>query len=78
MAGVAARAIENLCYVVGVNRTGTDGTGIPYSGDCATIDYKGHVVSACEHNREQVATATLEREALERFRQHWPFYLDFD
>jgi len=30
---LAARAIENQCFIVGVNRTGTDGTGITYSGN---------------------------------------------
>ena len=73
-----ARAIENLSYVVGVNRTGIDGTGIPYSGDCAAIDYKGQVVSSCRHGESAIATATLDHDALETFRQHWPFYLDFD
>jgi omega-amidase len=36
-----ARAIENLCYVVGVNRVGTDGNGLHYSGDSAVIDFLG-------------------------------------
>ena len=36
-----ARAIENLCYVVGVNRAGVDGVGIPYTGNSAAIDFKG-------------------------------------
>jgi predicted amidohydrolase len=33
-----ARAIENQCYVIGVNRVGTDGNGLFYSGD-SSIDY---------------------------------------
>ena len=36
-----ARAIENQCYVVGVNRTGNDGNEIYHSGDSAIIDFKG-------------------------------------
>ena len=73
-----ARAIENLCYVVGVNRTGVDGVGIPYTGNCAAIDFKGMELSHCEPEQAQVQTATLDFEALQTFRRHWPFYLDFD
>ena len=73
-----ARAIENLCYVVGVNRAGVDGVGIPYTGDCAAIDYKGMVLSHCDPERAQMMTAVLDYEKLQTFRQHWPFYLDFD
>ena len=73
-----ARAIENLCYVVGVNRAGVDGVGIPYTGNCAAIDYKGMVLSHCDPERAQVMTAVLDYEKLQTFRQHWPFYLDFD
>lgn len=65
-----ARAIENQCYVVGCNRSGTDGANIPYSGDSAIIDYKGFVLPG--------TTATLDKDKLDTFRQHWPFYLDFD
>jgi len=73
-----ARAIENLCYVVGVNRSGTDGTGIPYTGNSAVIDFKGLPVSQCPPNGEAVACATLHLDSLRTFRRHWPFYLDFD
>ncbi|WP_352260110.1 nitrilase-related carbon-nitrogen hydrolase, partial [Psychrobacter sp. TB55-MNA-CIBAN-0194] len=36
-----ARAMENLCYVVGVNRVGEDGNGIAHSGGTAVYDFKG-------------------------------------
>lgn len=65
-----ARAIENLCYVLGCNRCGTDETGIDYTGDSAIIDYKGFALPG--------TTATLDKEKLDTFREHWPFYLDFD
>ena len=32
-----ARAIENLCYVAGVNRVGRDGNGLHYAGDSAVL-----------------------------------------
>ena len=73
-----ARAIENLCYVVGVNRAGTDGVGIPYTGNSAAIDYRGMELSHCESGEAQVQMAMLDYNGLQTFRQHWPFYLDFD
>lgn len=73
-----ARAIENLSYVVGVNRVGTDGAGIPYTGNSAVVDFKGMAMAECEACKEQLLTARLDRRTLETFRQHWPFYLDFD
>ena len=79
-----ARAIENLCYVAGCNRVGTDGTGIAYAGCSAIIDYKGLALASAEPSLdaerpgEQVLTAVFNAEALDRFRQRWPFNLDFD
>lgn len=75
-----ARAIENLCYAVGVNRVGTDGTGIPYAGYSSIVDYRGLPVQVEErcHRQSTLLTATLQMEPLLQFRQHWPFFLDFD
>lgn len=71
-----ARAIENLCYVVGCNRTGTDQEGILYTGDSAAVDYKGFVVATGDG--EQCISAILHKDTLDTFREHWPFHLDFD
>lgn len=71
-----ARAIENLCYTVGCNRSGVDGVGGSYSGNSAAIDYKGLPMAEC--TGEEMLTVTLDKERLETFREHWPFYLDFD
>lgn len=38
---LVARAVENQSYCIGVNRTGTDDTGLKYLGDSAMIDAKG-------------------------------------
>src|SRR5690606_18537915 len=40
-----ARAIENACYVAGLNRVGRDGNGLAYSGDSAEIDFLGAPLS---------------------------------
>lgn len=73
-----ARAIENLSYVAGVNRMGTDGAGIPYSGDSLVADFKGLPVAECTPGKEQISVAKLNAHALDTFRRHWPFHLDFD
>lgn len=73
-----ARAIENLSYVVGCNRCGIDGVGGSYTGDSAIIDYKGFNVPDVTAVGTHLLTATLDKECLNTFRQHWPLYLDFD
>ena len=39
-----ARAIENQCFVVGVNRTGVDGNQIVYSGESMVVDPLGEIL----------------------------------
>lgn len=72
-----ARAIENLCYVAGLNRVGTDGNGHPYSGDSAVIDFLGEALSECA-DQEVVATTTISAERLQAHREHFPAMLDAD
>ena len=72
-----ARAIENLCFVAGLNRVGTDGNGIDYSGDSAIIDYVGDPVSEYR-DMEVVATSTLLASGLAGHRQRFPAMLDAD
>lgn len=73
-----ARAIENLVYVVGVNRVGMDGKGIHYSGDSAAVDFKGEVLVEIEAGREQVRTLRLQGQAMLDFRERFPAHLDAD
>lgn len=71
-----ARAIENACYVVGVNRTGDDPWN-RYAGDSAAVDFRG--VPLCEAGgSEGVFTAELDGEALGRFRSEFPVWRDAD
>lgn len=70
-----ARAIENLCYVVGVNRVGEDGH--PYAGDSAIIDPKGDVLFR-QADAEVVYQQTLSLDELRAFRERFPAYLDAD
>ncbi|WP_299759071.1 amidohydrolase [uncultured Pontibacter sp.] len=72
-----ARAIENLAYVAGVNRVGTDGNNHPYSGDSAIIHPKGyHLLETAEV--EGIHTLTLSKKELEDFREAFPAHLDAD
>jgi predicted amidohydrolase len=72
-----ARAIENLCYVAGLNRVGLDGNGHAYDGDSAVIDFLGEPFSECADS-EVVATTTISGERLLAHRARFPAMLDAD
>ncbi|MBF8964274.1 amidohydrolase [Pontibacter sp. FD36] len=72
-----ARAVENLSYVVGVNRVGTDGNGHPYSGDSAVIHPKGYKLLETTE-AEGIHTITLNKKELTDFREAFPAHLDAD
>lgn len=72
-----ARAIENQCWVAGVNRVGTDGNGIHYCGDSMVVDPLGGIVATVTA-REEVITYSLSRQRLEEVRAKWPFLKDAD
>ena len=72
-----ARAIENLCYVVGVNRVGADANGINYLGDSAVVDYQGDVL--CASGQAHGSTCVdLNRAAMLAFREKFAFLRDRD
>lgn len=73
-----ARAIENLSYVIGVNRVGTDGNGNAYDGRSAVFDYKGIAIDSHEDNKEGFSFQVLDLEALKDFRRKFPAQLDAD
>ncbi len=72
-----ARAIENQCYVAGVNRIGSDGNNIYHSGNSALIDPLGNTVWEMQHDRA-VYTATLSSDYLHEVREKLPFLIDRD
>jgi len=72
-----ARAIENLSYVVGVNRVGTDGNGHTYTGGSAIIDPAGAVLFR-QADSENVHQQTLSLDTLRDFRERFPANLDAD
>lgn len=71
-----ARAIENQCYVCGVNRAGRDPL-CAYAGGSALIDAYGHAV-ATVGTAEGTASALPDRAALLRFRGKFPVLRDAD
>jgi omega-amidase len=72
-----ARALENLTYVAGVNRVGTDGIGIKHAGESALIDFKGSRLFY-EKDKEIIHTQTLSKQNLLDFRAKFPAHLDAD
>jgi omega-amidase len=73
-----ARAIENQSYVVGVNRTGTDGLGIAYDGFSAVIGPKGEAIFELPSGQDEMKTAVLSYESLAHFREKFPVGRDAD
>lgn len=73
-----ARALENQCYVAGVNRIGTDGKGLEYSGDSLMVDFTGEIAIDGGTEELLVATRTLDRSALDTFRDNFPAWMDAD
>lgn len=71
-----ARAIENQCYVLGVDRIGTD-PACSYCGGTEFIDAYGRV-EACPDNEQCTLTRTLDIEALNAFRKKFPVLSDAD
>ncbi len=72
-----ARAIENQCYVVGVNRVGNDANNIYHGGDSMIIDPQGNILYHKE-GTEDVYTAILDKKVLEETRSKFPFWKDGD
>lgn len=72
-----ARAIENQCYVAGVNRTGDDGNQIRYNGGSMVIDPLGEILYHKEQE-EDIFTITLEKQHLQSVREKFPFWKDAD
>ncbi len=74
---LCARAIENQCYVIGVNRVGKDGNGIYHSGNSMMINPLGEVLYHMSDD-EDIFTLTLLKEDLEKIREKFPFNRDAD
>lgn len=72
-----ARAIENQCFVAGVNRTGVDGLHIKYRGNSMAIDYKGKVLQKTGRNK-LFAQQSIDKRELYAFRSKFDTLKDAD
>lgn len=75
---LSARAIENCCYVCGVNRRGVDAQGNSYgAGSSVVIDYKGDIIAQTSETAS-ICTASISKEKLDNFRLKFPVWNDAD
>jgi len=72
-----ARAVENLCYCVGLNRIGKDGLGIAYNGHSSVFNAKGETLFFNE-GEEVIHTEELNYDSLDQYRKKFPVHLDAD
>ena len=73
-----ARAIENMSYVIGVNRTGKDANDYKYSGNSLIVDYFGEEISNLQNNEVGIVKATLVKTEQDRIRKKLGFLNDKD
>ncbi len=72
-----ARAIENQCYVIGVNRVGNDNNNVAHSGDSSIFDFKGEELLTIK-DEETIKITSLSLEELMNYRKRYPFQKDRD
>lgn len=73
-----ARSLENISYVCGVNRIGTDGNNQSYNGGSVIYSPKGELLANVPDLKDGIATITLELSALREFREKFPAWKDAD
>ena len=73
-----ARAIENMCFVAGLNRVGNDGNEVYHSGDSALYDELGNIKLQLSAGKEEVKSIELNKKRMHESRQHFQFLSDRD
>ncbi len=73
-----ARAIENQCYVIGVNRTGTDGSGKIYPGHSMVINPWGEPIAEYVNGKDEIIVVTIDLNVVNGFREKFPVHIDAD
>lgn len=74
---LTARAIENQCYVIGVNRTGEDGNGLKYNGNSMIINPIGYIDIKLSETY-WTNTGVVNGDILNKIRETYPFLKDGD
>ena len=72
---VRARAIENQCYVVAVNRVGND-EKCTYQGGSMLVNAKGQDIARCSDNEISTVTTDIDINELRAFREKFPVLND--
>jgi predicted amidohydrolase len=75
---LAARAMENQAYTIGVNRIGEDGFGTYHSGDSMALDPKGNIIVPAPRGTESINFVTLSRQDLDLYRESFTIGFDWD
>ncbi len=73
-----ARAIENVCFTIGVNRVGIDGNKVAYTGHSQIISPEGNIRTKSNLETTDVVFATLEKSEIETTRTRYKFLNDRD
>ncbi len=73
-----ARAIENLCYVIGVNRVGIDNNDLIYTGHSAAIDVMGHTLLDFDESKQEIKIISLQKDYITKTRKRFRFLEDRD
>lgn len=75
---LCARALENMCYVCGVNRIGVDGNKLIYNGGSVVFSAKGEVLASVPDGEEGIETVSLSLISLQQLRDKFPVWKDVD
>lgn len=73
-----ARAIENQCYLIGVNCVGDDGLGLHYSGHSVALDTRMQDLAGFAENESATRIVDFNIPALQHFREVLPLWKDAD
>lgn len=73
-----ARAIENLCYVVGLNRVGVDDNQLVYTGHSAVYDAMGATLLNFDSGKEEIKTVSIDLNHIKQTRDQFRFLEDQD
>ncbi|MBN2166788.1 MAG: amidohydrolase [Marinilabiliaceae bacterium] len=74
---LSARAVENQCYTIGVNRIGRDKNGF-YAGGSKVLNYNGESIVCLQSPSETLINCNIEIHELINYRLNFPAYLDAD
>ena len=73
-----ARSIENMCYTIGVNRIGLDGSKLEYIGHTQVVDMLGNMTANSIERKEMIIETTLDKNLLIETRKKFQFLNDRD